>query len=295
MTHASFCSGIDGAAVAASWLGWDHAFYGEINEFSLRVLRYYYPHAKEYNDIRKADVTEWRGKIDVLTIGFPCQPFSVAGRRSGEDHDSYLWPETLRIVEQCRPRWFIGENVDGISSMVFPGVETSMGEKRDLFGEGNTVYERIDEYTIERICADIESIGYEVYPVFLPACSVGAPHKRMRCFFIAYTTDTGSKNMCRQNEQANSLKQTTYSHSFGLEKERAKKWAERSTRSYLQNNWRNFPTQSPVCSGDDGVPGELSDITFPKWRRESVAALGNAIVPPLIYQIYKLIDEIETN
>lgn len=193
MTHASICSGIDGPALAASWLGWQNLFHADINEFTNHILKFYYPDARQYTDIRKADFTEWRGKVDVLTAGFPCQPFSVAGQRTGEDHDSYLWPETLRVVNEVRPRWFIGENVNGIVSMVFPGEEINVGGQTDIFGEESPLYERTDRYILDRICCDLEAIGYETIPVVIPACAVGAPHERMRCFFI--THDNGDERL----------------------------------------------------------------------------------------------------
>lgn len=137
MTHASLFSGIGGAEIAAAWLGWENLFHCDINEFGRKVLGYWFPQSKEYNDIKTTDFTEWRGRVDVLTAGFPCQPFSVAGKRRGADDDRYLWPETLRAINEIRPAWFVGENVFGIASMVLPGEEVDMGRTDDLFEEGN--------------------------------------------------------------------------------------------------------------------------------------------------------------
>lgn len=103
MTHASLCTGIGACELAASWLGWSNAFSCEINEFCHRVLKYYYPNSKHYENIFGTDFTEWRGKIDVLTAGFPCQPFSCAGTRKGADDDRYLWPEVLRVIREVKP------------------------------------------------------------------------------------------------------------------------------------------------------------------------------------------------
>lgn len=366
MTHASFCSGIDGPALAATWLGWDHAFYGDINEFCLTVLKYFYPNAKQYTDIRTADVRQFRRKVDVFSAGFPCQPFSVAGDRSGEDHDSYLWPETLRLVDDLRPTWFVGENVDGITSMVFSGEETVVGGQTDIFGAGNTVYEKRERYIIDRICCDLEQIGYSVQPVIIPACGVGAPHQRYRCFFIAYNVkDTHSNGwedrerkeepekrrqwdagagdigrICADNGETWPIAHTTSQRSqkrledvgrengaesgSGLVAESERFIGERiiadtdgikrrQRRLYPSGSipterhvgpcdsradwrfWANFPTQSPVCSGTNGFPGRISGITVSRWRRESIQALGNAIVPQVIYQIYEAIDRLYKN
>jgi DNA (cytosine-5)-methyltransferase 1 len=144
MTHASICSGLDGPALAASWLGWANLFHADINVVTNHILQYFYPNATHCGNIRGKDFTRWRGKVDVLSAGFPCQPFSVAGLRGGADDDRYLWDEVLRIIDEVRPRWFIGENVNGIASMVFPGEEVTVGTQTDLFGAGREIYERAD-------------------------------------------------------------------------------------------------------------------------------------------------------
>lgn len=187
MTHASLFSGIGGPEVAAEMLGWENVFHCEINPFGRAVLEYYWPEAKSYDDIKKTDFREWRGRIDVLTGGFPCQPFSYAGRRGGADDDRYLWPEMLRAIDEIRPAWVVGENVAGIATMVEAGIWSDVGREATLFGEDNGLRIRRHEqrYTIERICADLEAAGYSVQPVIIPAASVGAPHRRDRIFFLA--------------------------------------------------------------------------------------------------------------
>lgn len=120
ITHASTFSGIGAPEVAAEMLGWENVFHCEINPFGRKVLDYYFPKAKSYEDITRTDFSEWRDRITVLTGGFPCQPFSYAGRRRGSEDDRYLWPFMLRCIEQVRPRWFVGENVAGITTMEFP-------------------------------------------------------------------------------------------------------------------------------------------------------------------------------
>ena len=190
MTHASLFSGIGGAEIAAAWLGWENLFHCDINEFGRKVLGYWFPKSKEYNDIKTTDFTEWRGRVDILTAGFPCQPFSVAGKRRGADDDRYLWPETLRAINEIRPAWFVGENVFGIASMVLPGEEVDMGRTDDLFEEGN-LYRTERRFVLDRICRDIEDAGYTVQPVVVPACAVGAPHRRDRVWFVARREDFG--------------------------------------------------------------------------------------------------------
>lgn len=98
MTHASLFSGIGGAEVAAAMLGWENVFHCEINPFCRRVLEYWFPNSKSYEDITKTHFDEWRGRVDVLTGGFPCQPFSYAGKRGGANDDRYLWPHMCRAI-----------------------------------------------------------------------------------------------------------------------------------------------------------------------------------------------------
>lgn len=188
MIHASLFSGIGGPEVAAAMMGWTNAFHCEINPFGRAVLEYWFPESKSYEDITKTDFKEWRGKIDVLTGGFPCQPFSYAGKRGGREDERYLWPQMLRAIDEIRPTWVVGENVVGITTMVEGGVLSDLGCSSTIFQEGDDVhgYELEQSFTIERVCKDLEHIGYSVQPVLIPAAAVGAPHRRDRVFIIAH-------------------------------------------------------------------------------------------------------------
>ena len=185
MTHASLFSGIGGGEIAAGMMGWENAFHCEIQEFPRRVLEYWYPNSTSYEDITKTDFTPWRGKIDILTGGFPCQPFSCAGKRKGADDDRYLWPEMLRAIREIQPSWVVGENVAGILTMVQPGSEFELGSENTLFGDDNEIWERRQQYVVETVCQDLEREGYSVQPFVIPACAVGAPHRRDRVWFVA--------------------------------------------------------------------------------------------------------------
>ena len=193
MVHASLFSGIGGPEVAAEMLGWENAFHCEINPFGKAVLDHWFPESKSYEDITKTSFKEWRGKIDVLTGGFPCQPFSYAGKRGGAGDDRYLWPEMLRAINEIRPAWVVGENVVGITTMVEGGICTDMGCDSSLFSEGDRLhrYQATFTFTIERVCRDLEGIGYSVQPMLIPAAGVNAPHRRDRVFIIANTEETG--------------------------------------------------------------------------------------------------------
>lgn len=223
MRHASLFSGIGGPEVAAAMLGWENVFHCEINEFGRKVLEYWFPNSESYEDISKTDFRKFRGTIDVLTGGFPCQPFSYAGKRGGQQDQRYLWPEMLRVINEIRPTWVIGENVAGIGTMVEQCRITDLGSEVTLFEKGNGVHRYSAEFTftIERICKDLESVGYSVQPVLIPACAVGAPHRRDRIFFIAYYTDSydlresgqhesesGKERLSERNEGEESSKDT---------------------------------------------------------------------------------------
>lgn len=320
MTHASLCTGIGACELAASWLGWKNEFSCEINEFCNKILKYYYPDARHYEDIYKTNFTSWMGKIDVLTAGFPCQPFSCAGQRKGAEDDRYLWPEVLRAISQVRPTWFIGENVAGITSMVLPGNEIEVGRWQDIEGESYQETEMREQFIVDRICEDLEKIGYSVQPVVIPACSVEAPHRRDRLWFIArrnVAIPPGTrfqkrlKDARRKGEEKEKAGMDIKPERYGC------KWNPTDPNKFNDNlsgfctgklpqqctsgifsdipNWQNFPTQSPVCGRDDGISILLRAYTFSKWRQQSIKALGNSMVPQVVYQIFKSIEQVEMN
>ena len=197
MTHASVFSGIGGPEVAATMLGWENLFHCEINPFGRQVLDYWYPNSKSYEDITTTDFTEWRGRVDVLTGGFPCQPFSYAGRRRGAEDDRYLWPSMYRAIDEIQPTWVVAENVAGILTMVEQGEVSKVAGTATLFDAFDDLrgrYELRETFTLQRICTDLESHGYAVQPVLVPACAVGAPHRRDRVFIVARRIASDSDN-----------------------------------------------------------------------------------------------------
>jgi DNA (cytosine-5)-methyltransferase 1 len=115
-THASLFTGIGGFDLAASWMGWQNVFQCEIEPFCQRVLKCFYPQCELFTDIKTSNFTQYHGQIDIITGGFPCQPFSVAGKRQGTDDNRYLWAEMLRAIREVQPRWVVAENVFGLLS-----------------------------------------------------------------------------------------------------------------------------------------------------------------------------------
>ena len=295
-THASLFSGIGGAELAASWLGWDNVFHCEIQGFQRKVLEYWFPNSISYEDITKTDFSRWRGHIDVLTGGFPCQPFSVAGKRKGAEDNRYLWTEMLRAIRQIQPTWVVGENVAGLLSMVQPGKEVKMGRADALFEE-NHIYRTEQQFTLDAICEDLEHAGYAVQPFVVPACAVGAPHRRDRVWIVAHRADARTESV-QQGRKDRISEFGVVAHAKGTGSARELFGKQEQIQSDRQNcridkpNFRNFPTQSPVCSRNDGLPFRVADLTlsFPQWRSKSIEALGNARVPQVAYEIFKAID-----
>ena len=328
MNHGSLFSGIGGFDLAAEWMGWENIFHCEWMPFPRQVLHYHFPKSISYEDITKTDFTIHRGTIDILTGGFPCQPYSSAGKRLGKEDERHLWPHMLRAIQEINPTFVVGENVRGLTNW-----------------NGGVVF--------EEVCADLEACGYEVQPILLPACSVGAPHRRDRVWFIAKNTMCSgrlhgesfeernkiweqrnvsagdSKRICGESDErtstnSDSIRQhkcecdneefasegrinalndidkndgqeiATNTNNIGQEYalENGELEGERSWKSYKRNVWDSFPSQSPICSGDDGLPTKLDGITFSKWRQESIKGYGNAIVPQVAYQIFKTIEKL---
>ena len=379
-------------------MGWQNVFHCEWNTFGQRVLKYYWPDAISYNDITKTDFTIHRGSIDILTGGFPCQPYSLAGKRKGKDDDRHLWPEMLRAIREIQPRWVVGENVLGLVNW-----------------SGGLVFHEVQ--------ADLETEGYEVQPFVLPAVSVNAPHRRDRVWFVAKNTringcvfgqsieegaevcqqrdiSAGDTERVRGKEMAgftadsecnrrragtkrkhNNFREWTICSDKSKDGDKVRSqfrdggcnwvtanangigrnngsdnWRERqvshdeewsateseserggrvggtgkicgdgyaadtgneglqgdkfngtfnagkrqqgfsrlsTTKPYKISNWEQFPTVPPICNGNDGISYRLDSITFSKWRQESIKAGGNAVVPQVVLQIFRTIEEYE--
>lgn len=327
MTHASLFSGIGGAELAATWMGWTNLFHCEINPFGRRVLEYWFPNSKSYEDITKTDFTLWRGRVYVLSGGFPCQPFSVSGLRREADDDRYLWPEMLRAIREIQPSWVVGENVAGILSMVHTGTEAEVGCGPTLFGESH-LYRTERQYIIETVLSDLEREGYSVQPFVVPACAVGAPHRRDRVWIVARRDGDGcggeshgcacgqdgaSPDTHSQRREETDLSSVAGSegrpdgHPEDASDPDGQQLPDRNSAGHegrytegepaepprRPSGWTGFPAQSPVCGGDDGFPFDVDSLTvpFPKWCEESVKAYGNAWVPQVAYEIFRAIQE----
>lgn len=162
LTHLSLFSGIGGLDLAAEWSGFRTVGQCEWADYPTKVLEKHWPDVPRWRDIRtltKESFYDRTGKrtVDIVSGGFPCQPFSVAGKHRGSEDDRYLWPEMLRVISELRPTWVVGENVAGIVNMA-----------------------------LDQVYADLENEGYTVQAFIIPACAVDAPHRRDRCAIVAH-------------------------------------------------------------------------------------------------------------
>jgi len=270
MRHGSLFSGIGGFDLAAEWMGWENVFHCEWNDFGKKILHYYWPKAIQYDDITKTDFTIHRGQIDILTGGFPCQPYSAAGKRLGKEDERHLWPHMLRAIQEIQPRWVVGENVLGLVNWD-------------------------DGLVFQEVCADLEAQGYEVQPFVLPAASKGAPHSRQRVWFVAYSKlyADGLRTEGRMDLDGELLERRKREEATNGLNNLSKDGNVTDTNGNRINNWEQFPTQSPICGGYDGLPNQLDGITFSKWRGESIKGYGNAIVPQVVHTIFQTIEQYE--
>lgn len=159
-------AGIGGFSYAGEKLvgGYETVAFCEYDEHAQKVLRKHWPDVEIIKDVRNLanDADRFRGLVDIICGGYPCQPFSQAGKRLGDQDDRHLWPEMLRVIEDVRPRWVIGENVAGHVTM---GLDT--------------------------VLSDLEAAGYTSRCFIVPAVAVDAPHRRDRCWIVANSDDAG--------------------------------------------------------------------------------------------------------
>ncbi len=261
MKHGSLFSGIGGFDLAAEWMGYENVFHCEWNEFGRKVLNYYWPNAKSYEDITKTDFNIYRGRIDILSGGFPCQPYSGAGKRLGKEDDRHLWPEMLRAIREIQPSFVVAENVLGLVN----------------WNEGLVFHE---------VQSDLEAEGYEVQPFVLPACSVNGQHKRDRVWFIAYSNKVSRQSMGERQKEDKKQRQTKV---WGKNREFFHMVFDGSMVKIRNEGGQKITSESALIRDLDGLSSRLDGITFQKWCNESNGAYGNAIVPQLAYKIFNTI------
>jgi len=286
-------SGIGGFSLAGRWAGFETVQFVEKDKFCQKVLAKNFPGVPIHDDIKNFHYSD---KVDLITGGFPCQGFSVAGKRKGFQDDRYLWPDMFRIIRECRPTWIIAENVSGIIPFLDPILE------------------------------DLERENYFWQAYLIPASATGAPHKRERLWIVAHRNsercDNGSGNRQTRHFQVNFNR-----HLEAIQSEwpqfipeswkdfNAQNWLESTTDTDHEQrnegaenknaiterfkrqgfaaetlsyesifNWEK--DQPPISGMDDGLSKRLHGL-------ERNRALGNSIVPQVVYPIMKIISLIE--
>jgi len=288
--HLDLFSGIGGFALAAHWAGFETVAFCEIETYCRQVLKKHWPSTPIHEDIRGLDGTEYAA-IDLITGGYPCQPFSLAGARKGEDDYRHLWPQMLRIITQARPTWVVAENVTG---------HITMG--------------------LDQVLTNLESEGYAARPVVIPACAIDAPHRRDRVWIVAHSKsshdgfsyaseikrqeqkpgNSGSQNTVADTDSGNARRECTGQETGGnIDKHVAPprpmanandtRPQEREVFAGGQSQARptqpgqafkrndRWPTEPGVGRVAHGVP----------CRVDRIKGLGNAIVPQVAFQILK--------
>ena len=268
-------AGIGGIALAAEWAGIETVAFCERDPFCQKVLNKHWPSVPIFDDIctlnkqaleeRGVDV----GTIELISGGFPCQPYSIAGKQRGKEDDRDLWPEMFRLIEELRPTWIVGENVAHFANM-----------------------------ELDRTLSDLESIGYEGKSLIIPACAVNAKHRRDRTFIVAYSNNgykstnekvcsrgnaigNGSSVICDSNRKSEPQTDSSIS-TFGSERQTRESSSRESWREASRTYWQT--NKPPICGVVDGVSGGLD--------KSRLKALGNAVVPQQIYPIFKYIKQI---
>jgi len=263
MKHGSLFSGIGGFDLAAQWMGWENILQVEIDTWCQKLLKQHYPNVQRFTDIREFDGRQFAGQLDIISGGFPCQPYSTAGERKGKEDSRHLWPQMFRVIREIQPRWIVGENVRGLINW-----------------NGGMVFDEVQ--------SDLESAGYEVQPFLLPAAGCNAPHERYRIWFVAHAI---GKQTERENEggfqpfASGSLQDVANPNSTRRGQLNAPGLAARPGQ-YTGRDfdcWDEWTTKPAVCGVDDGVPN----------RVHRIKGLGNAVVPQVVYRIFQIIEQYE--
>ena len=287
MRHLDLFSGIGGFALAARWSGFETVAFCEIDQYCQKVLAKHWPSVPIYSDIKKLNLETLKddgiSTVDLLTGGFPCQPFSVANgsNRKGRDDERHLWPEMLRVISEVRPAWIVGENVPGIVKM-----------------------------ELDNILFDLEGQGYTSETFVLGASSVNAPHRRARVFVLSCLSDPNCYR--RQQVPDRQLSSNGRNGPSVLKKRRAavkkqnplfydpnrfgfKGSAQKSLPEFADlptkfsgtgtEPHRGWTTEPGICRTSHGIPN----------RVDRIKGLGNAVVPQLVYNLFEIIKQVDNN
>ncbi len=243
---------VGGFALAARWAGVDTIGFAEIDDYASRVLAKNFPGVTNYGDVRNVPkgIPTW-----LITGGFPCQPFSVAGKRGGTSDDRWLWPEMAGVIERIRPCWVLGENVPGIIRM-----------------------------ELDTVLSDLERLDYTAWPIVVPAVGVDAPHRRERVWIVGNTSRSGfggQHRRCTGAQLAHGRENVADANNSGRT-QRRRTIAVQPQHAAIEcgSRWQPEPELGRVAHG---IPA----------RVDRLRGLGNAIVPQVAYQLIKMMIDIE--
>jgi DNA (cytosine-5)-methyltransferase 1 len=288
-THIDLFSGIGGFALACRWAGIETIAFCEIEKYAQRVLRKNFSGIRIFEDVRQFPATEFREPF-LLTGGYPCQPFSQAGKRRGAEDDRHLWPSMFGIIRTSRPTWILAENVAG---------HVTLG--------------------LDEVLADLESEDYAVQPIIVPACAVDAPHRRDRVWILANAKSHGLQGRTQSKDGERYFKQdgTTDKPSgtssgdssrilgnatsklgdeCGKYKETSRRQIPELRNASRVKQWRTKSIQSELVTAECGnrwsAEPNVGRVAHGIPRRvDRLRGLGNAIVPQVAYEIIKAMIE----
>lgn len=259
-THLSLFSGIGGLDLAAEWAGFETVGQCEWADYPRKVLERHWtdvPRWRDIHDLTGDDFYERTGRrtVDIISGGFPCQPFSVAGKHKGKGDDRYLWPQMCRVIAELEPRWVVGENVPGILRIAAADV-----------------------------VQDLERLGFECVVFDFEAAAVGAPHRRERVAFVAHRKGLGFEGSRADREQVGGVhaaerKASSSGAVFRVDCEAVANTDGRTMRRDGDNRRNQWSAEPDVGRMAHGIPN----------RVDRLRCLGNAVVPQQFYPIFRAI------
>ena len=260
-THLDLFSGIGGFALAAQRAGYQTIGFSEINPYACKLLKRHWPNVPNYGDIRNVCGI----RCDLLTGGFPCQPYSLAGKRRGSADDRALWPEMCRVVAESRPRWVLGENVPGIINL-----------------------------ELDRVLSDLENLGYSAWPLVLPACATDAKHRRDRVWIVAHNQsssgmqsshETNPSTSCRESRNGPECSGANVADAASSRRnERHPNARGNGEGAAAPEEWPR-PTDYHRWPAEPGMGRVAHGI--PNWTHR-IQGLGNAIVPQIAETLIRI-------